>query len=486
MLGLSLTRSIAQTCDVSLSSTPITCPGDADGSLSVSGAPGLYTYFWDHDPSLTAAVATGLGAGIYTVLVTDTSGCSAELEFVLADPIIPPLGTITVDHISCADNNDGSVTFALDPGLNNSWEWAHDGSETSATLTNLGPGGYGVVIDDTPCPSVIWEFLGDPYVTIDGSVDYCPSDPPLLTAGMHWGFQPDLYLWSTGETTSSIQVEPGMTGDLELTAIDTSIGCVVSADVFLNQLPSPFVQFAIPDSMCQHSEFTVHTVDTDADSLIWRWNGNGLSNETDPIVSFAEPFWQPISLQGFDLFGCGNEPVSDSIYIHPLKPADFIVEQIPCTPMVLVQLQSLADSCAFFIGDSLVENDCYSSFTFDNRRYRIYDHTFIATQTNHCNDTTYFTLDVRTEPTLFLPTAFTPNNDGMNDEWPGPVDIPDRGFELQIFDRWGEGLWRTTDTMDKWNGADLPTGIYVYTMRMRDPCEPTNEVARKGFVTLLR
>jgi len=95
-------------------------------------------------------------------------------------------------------------------------------------------------------------------------------------------------------------------------------------------------------------------------------------------------------------------------------------------------------------------------------------------------------IDVRTEPTLFLPNAFTPDGDGINDTWPGEVDIPDTGYEVRLFDRWGASLWSTTDTQQKWDGSGLPIGAYAYTMRMRDPCEPTNEISKQGVITLVR
>lgn len=486
VLLLNISLLAQEPCDVSLSSTPITCPGDADGTLTVEGTGGPYTYLWSHDPSLTSATATNIAPGVYTVIVTDGIGCISELEENVQDPDVPPLGSITTTDITCAGNNDGSLTFTPNsPSYD--WEWMHDPAETSPLLTGMGPGTYVVFVTDPPnCPSYIFGELGDPDVLILGDPNYCPSDPPLLTAELAFGFQPHVYEWSTGATTSAIQIDPGMEGAIELTATDTTSGCVATADLFLTELPSPFVEFAVPDSVCEELPFTASTIDTDADSLVWRWAGSSTSNETDAIVTYNEPYWQQISLQGFDIFGCGNAPVVDSIYVHPIKPAYFTVEQIPCSPRVRIELMSDADSCAFFIGDSLVINECWGSYQWDNRRYAIYDHTFIATQRNMCNDTAGVKLDVRTEPTLFLPTAFTPNNDGMNDEWPGPVDISDHGFELHLFDRWGASLWVTKDPMAKWSGADLPAGVYVYTMRMRDPCEPTNEVAKTGQVLLLR
>ncbi len=473
-------------CDLAFVGTPITCPGDDDATLTVVGAPGLYTYSWAHDLTLNGATAINLAPGFYTVQVIDTSGCISVLEIDVTDPIIPPLGTITVTNISCAGNNDGTVAFTLTGGAY-PWTWDQDPAETNTTLTNLGPGIYSVTIVGPTCPSFVGAELGDPDVTIIGGPDYCPADPPLLTTELEFGFQPHIYAWSTGESTTSVQTPAGTIGPIDLTATDTSSGCVATAQVILNELPSPTVTFSAPDTVCMKVPFVVDTIAlTDADSLVWRWGGFGTSNLGSPTVILPDPFWQPISLQGYDLFGCGNLPVLDSIFVRPRPPAIFSAEQIPCTPMVEIVLGSVADSCAFFIGDSLVTNDCSGSFQWDFRRYSFYDFTLYTTQPDRCNDTLAVTIDVRTEPTLFLPNAFTPNGDGNNDEWPGPVRIPEKGFEIRVFDRWGIEQWATIDTQEKWNGSDLPSGLYPFIMRMRDPCEETKEITKNGFVTLLR
>ncbi len=475
-----------EACDLSLQSTEPSCPGDTDGSLTVVGAPGLYTYSWSHDGTLNGPTAIGLSSGTYNVVVTDTSGCVSFLEGLVNDPYVDPLGSFDVTDISCAGMSDGSITFNLDPGLTNSWEWTHDGNETSTTLSGLGVGGYGVVIQNPPeCPSVIWAFLGDPDVEIAGQSQYCPSAPPLLTTQMQWGFQPDQFSWSIGGTSSSLQVEAGTEGLIELTATNSSTGCEATAEITLVQLPAPTVAFAAPDTMCQYLEFGVHVTESDADSLLWRWGGSNTSGLTDPVVSFGQAYWQQITLQGFFVPGCGSQPVQDSIYIEPLMPAHFSVEQIPCSPQVKIDLASGADSCAFFVRDSLIANVCDSTFLFNLRKYDVYDFSFFATQESGCNDQRTAELDVRTEPTLFMPNTFTPNGDGINDEWPGAIDITDT-YELRVFDRAGNMIWITNSMDEKWNGEAYPSGMYIYTMRMRDPCEPVKEVSSTGHFMLMR
>ena len=164
--------------------------------------------------------------------------------------------------------------------------------------------------------------------------------------------------------------------------------------------------------------------------------------------------------------------------------------QDPCTAFVDIVLGSTSDSCAFFVGDSLITTDCAAYMRYNMRRYGEYTYTLFATQANGCDDTTTVVVDLHTEPTLFLANAFTPNDDGINDLWPMRVEIPDDDYELNVTDRWGAEVWHTIDPQEQWDGkaggGPLPIGVYIYSLRMLDPCEPTNHLVTTGHVTLLR
>lgn len=486
LLGAFLAGQCQVPCDVSLTVTPPTCPDDADGSITVvPGTPGQYTYAWSQDPGLNAPTATGLSIGPYTVLVTDTSGCSSQLDTVIIPPYVPPLGTLTTTNITCAGLNDGVITLNVNPGPY-TWHWVDDPTLTDLTRDSLGPNTYAVEINGGFCPSFLFAVLGDPDITIDGQAVYCPGFPPVLTANGTFGFQPDVYLWTTGDTLRSFTVVVGMEGPIGVTAVDTSTGCTVDAEITLVMMPAPTVTFTAPDSLCQRSLGTAGVLLSNADSLVWRWGTDGFSNVNWPTISFPDSLWQPISLQGFDSLGCGNVPVLDSVYVRPRFPALFTVAQLPCTPSIDLKFSSLADSCAFFVGDRLVLGSCYGFQNFDLERYGEYDLTFYSTRPDHCDDTSTVHIDVRTAPTAFIPNAFTPNGDSFNDTWPGPLDIPDLDYQVQVYNRWGEYLWGTKNTEEKWDGDNLPMGVYVYTMTMRDPCSPTDEVSKNGTVTLFR
>ena len=473
-------------CNISITVTSPTCPDDEDGSITVvPNTPGQYFFIWSHDGTLQDGNATGLPVGPYTVQVFDTTGCYSEIDTVVMPPILPPLGTITTTDISCAGMDDGSITFTVEPGPY-TWQWIDDPTITATTRADLGPGQYAVIINGGICPSVAFAELGDPAVTIGGESTYCPADPPDLSADLWWGFQPDVYIWSTGDTTSSFTATIGTVGLVEVTATDTSSGCTASGELFLIMLTPPNVTFSAPDSLCLRSPGTAIMLSSNADSLVWHWGNDGFSNDPYPTITFNEPEWQPITLQGFDLLGCGSAPIPDSVYVRPRFPAVFFAEQVPCTPGIEVEFSSDADSCAFFVGDRLVLNQCRGFANVDLERYAEYDFTFYSTRPDRCDDTASVHIDVRTVPTAFIPNSFTPNGDNINDTWPGPLDIPDLDYQVQVFNRWGEQIWGTIDTEEKWDGDNLPMGVYVYQMKMRDPCNPTVEVDRRGFVTLFR
>jgi gliding motility-associated-like protein len=91
---------------------------------------------------------------------------------------------------------------------------------------------------------------------------------------------------------------------------------------------------------------------------------------------------------------------------------------------------------------------------------------------------------------LFIPDAFTPNGDGLNDEFlPIPnTDFVVNGFEFYIFDRMGRKIFESKDINNGWNGKiegdSAPVGVYNYLIILRS--EEGGEKHHSGHVTLLK
>jgi gliding motility-associated-like protein len=77
------------------------------------------------------------------------------------------------------------------------------------------------------------------------------------------------------------------------------------------------------------------------------------------------------------------------------------------------------------------------------------------------------TLELYLPMKIFLPTAFTPNGDGLNDSF-GPIGEGIDQYKLVIFNRWGQVIFQTSNIDQKWdgyqNGRKVPNGEYSYQL----------------------
>jgi gliding motility-associated-like protein len=116
--------------------------------------------------------------------------------------------------------------------------------------------------------------------------------------------------------------------------------------------------------------------------------------------------------------------------------------------------------------------------------------TYIVTglAENGCRntDTTHLRVDYR--DALFVPTAFTPNGDRVNDEFKISNLSFQKIVEFRVFNRWGQEIFSTNDGQrgwdGSWKGVEQPTGVYQYIIRIAYPDGMTETY--KGDVTLIR
>ncbi len=115
--------------------------------------------------------------------------------------------------------------------------------------------------------------------------------------------------------------------------------------------------------------------------------------------------------------------------------------------------------------------------------------TYYVTVTNVCGSRTD-SLEIldECEFDIFIPTGFTPNNDGLNDRFGYPSQNRNKLVRLTVFNRWGEKVFETTRPTEAWDGKlkniPQPTGVYIYYVE----AETLNKkkLVRSGIITLLR
>jgi gliding motility-associated-like protein len=91
-------------------------------------------------------------------------------------------------------------------------------------------------------------------------------------------------------------------------------------------------------------------------------------------------------------------------------------------------------------------------------------------------------------PDIYVPTGFTPNNDGKNDKFtPFPVGMKSYNY-FRVFNRWGQAVFSTTRLNDgwdgRWGGVDQAGGTYVWMIE--GLTKDNRVITKKGTVVMIR
>lgn len=235
--------------EATLSSTDVLCPGSGGtATISPQGGTGPYTYHWSSGD--TSATASGLAAGVYSVTLTDSLGCT------LTDSVeVGASGhltlSISIQPISCHDSGDGVAAISpLDGTGPYSWLW-NDG-RTDSLRTDLSGGQYSVTVSDAlGCTDELSFFLPAPdslVATATASGLSCAgSNSGSATATATGGTAPYSYFWSNSSTYQTItNLSPGW---YSVTVSDIK-GCQDTASVLVQSSPALSLSIAGATVVC--------------------------------------------------------------------------------------------------------------------------------------------------------------------------------------------------------------------------------------------
>ncbi len=296
------------------------------------------------------------------------------------------------------------------------------------------------------------------------------------------------YIWSTGQTTQSIYVQPTVPTSYYVTMTQA---CTDSATVFVDIYALPNVTATVdPVDICR-GETAVLSADG-AETYEWIPDPLdaslvGQENAQYPVVS--PDYSTTYILVGTDSNTCKNTAMVD-LNIYPAPNAFFIASPSNATEF---------DPVIHFIDNSDGNPILWSWNMGDGTTYNVpnFYHTYSATGKYEvtlyieniagCSDTTKSFVQVRPDNTIYIPNAFTPNDDNLNDIFRVyGTNIID--FELMIYTRWGNLIFESDDINEGWNGTingeNAPVGLYHYKIRYVDSMGLTYN--KYGHFTLVK
>ena len=278
--------------------TDVSCYAGGDGEIDVTttGGTSPYSYAWGIAgynvlTPITEDI-TGLSAGNYTLLVTDTNGCTFSDTFTVNQPSAPLQITTQSTDVLCYGGNTGTITTSITGGTspyNSYW----NGSASSASLPNVSAGTYTLeVVDDKGCVANDTVEIDQPaaalvlssvqtdvlcYGNATGAVN-------LTAAG---GTQPYSYNWNTGATTQNIQNV--VSGIYQVTVTDSN-NCTATLTDTIAQPNAPLNNvFVIADVLCYggNNGGVVNTTTGGTAPYSYSWSNSSGTILSDTLASIS-------------------------------------------------------------------------------------------------------------------------------------------------------------------------------------------------------
>ena len=457
------------------------CYGDSTGEiniLSTTGGVPPYTYDCSNGFSSNTNTIILASAGQYTVIVSDAYNCEETLQFNVLDP--PDLtSNITITNIDCYGNNNGSIDFSPIGGVSGySFLWSNN--ETTEDLNNLSPGIYTVELTDSNgCVIFDTASITEPgelvlVSSIENSV--CNGEPlASIDITVSGGTGILSYNWSNSETSEDLNNI--IAGIYTLDIIDAN-NCIISENFTVTEPLAYLDVFNSVDVRC-YGEST-GSVDLilsgNTPPYFYSWSNGASSSSIENI----EAGLYSVLVQ--DINNC-----TETFNIEVFQPEEVIIDYLVMNASC--EENNDGSISTNVSGGTLPYAYLWSNgdFTSDLNNLSKGFYTLELRDANSCVYPTK-TIEVGFEGydgCIEIPSGFTPNNDGIHDEWAiyGLYNFPD--VVVHIHNRWGQKVFFSEGYSVPWdgkrNGADLPIATYYYVIELKDSGKVFN-----GTVTIKR
>ncbi len=252
------------------------------------------------------------------------------------------------------------------------------------------------------------------------------------------------YLWSTGDTTASIVID---TAGIYSVSV-TNLGCTVSLNNINVQLyPQSSVNLGNDSILCALATLLLNAEQPHPATYLWQ----DLSTNTTYLVDSEGDYWVIVTDECLQ--------VSDTIYLGYLYPfeVDLGNDTTLCEGQHLL-LSAETPYCNYLWQDGSTEA------TYLVRYAGVYQ----VLVSNLCFDETA-EIEVfyqRCEQELYIPSSFTPNSDGLNDQFKPIFAYPDKieEYTIYIYNRWGNLLFTSQNPEQGWTGEGCMNGVYTYVI----------------------
>jgi gliding motility-associated-like protein len=374
--------------------------------------------------------------------------------------------------------------------VNVTWDVTGMGSVTVVETNGSGCAEYStmtITIQDAPAPAITGSALG---CVTPVPTNY--STPWTINSAFTWTVTGGAVV--SGHGTNSVNVAWNTIGmnTITLTVINTLTGCdsSVTLNVDVMAIVPPTVQASIT-SGCPPLTVMFSGNNTMAgQTYFWDFGDNLTSTGSNPTHIYTQSGTFTIRVITTNVNGC-SDTAYGQVIVRPVPNASFthnFINDFHYIPESMLSLNNTSTGGTSFMwtfgtGDTSVAFEPPYVYTHPDD-YII--HLYVTNQWG-CKDSAQLGIRVRVREGIYIPNAFSPNGDGINEYF--FVDGQNiTNLKMFIFDRWGELLVETDNKNFKWDGTykgDVcQEGVYIYYVTTKGANGTENEF--KGTITLVK
>ena len=274
-------------------------------------------------------------------------------------------------------------------------------------------------------------------------------------------------------------------GDSEIKYIMETTGCTDTASMIIHVTLTTIDAKTTPE-ICRRENGTISlTVNSDALSTV-KYVWNGFSDTTPVLFNLKEGTYR---VTVSDSFCVVDKNISIEHVDAPVANFEFANNIVHNNPFFLTDLsQGTVQTWEWDMGDGNQQTGKSINHNYPKPGdYKIF---LKVTDINGCTDSIVKIIHIYDDLVIFIPNIFTPNSDGTNDVWkPEMSDYSKEGYQLSIFDRWGQCIFHTTDTETAWDGTTngkyaASNTVYSYQIIVKNIMN--KEYKFTGKITLMR
>lgn len=480
--------------------------------------------------SLQHTYYTGTTPSTYYSYVTATNACGTDVDSVqiTATPnnIFPSI-TVSSVTLGCAP---ATATFFNNTINANTYQWNFGDGVTLTTFDTLPvnhlyqTGGtfnvsMAATLNNTSCPNspvtdtvyLTVNVYPQPSFLIFDSVAQCSKTVYFSTDKPQFS-----YFWDYGDGSPIDSTQMPVhtyqnSGNYIVTVIGFSPqnGCTDTTQVNVTIGSQPVASAIVPIEVCQNEVFQLQNTALFANKFYWFFGNGDIIQSFSPPYKYTDTGYYSLMLIAVDtLSGCRDtayfsvnvvpEPIA-GIYLIPVSVDDELDCEFKNISIGLsIQQQGLicyytVKKVGSILPDTVFSYNCYDDFICSTLflKYGTYQICQYLENINGCKANTCIEYIVPPVTNFFIPNAFTPNTDNLNDGFRPYILNSDllNCYTFDIFDRWGVKLFHTNTYGVAWNGKNnsgttLPDGVYVYRVHYCWNNQPSEDI-KIGRVTLI-